>query len=573
MGRSARQLPLELIAQAQALAAAEVQDVCFGLFNDREEGYGLAVRRLQRLVVDLMPRPPGRWLVCCSGYGSLVKALRGVGYDACCLRLAPPLLGAAPKDDNGSSARSSETLAAEAGNFNGVVFQDTSLDLDPLISFGKAHRLLNESGTVIILGEFNLQPEFEGGDDGPRLSYLASLAERCGFELREQRDLTRQASLTLDYFAHLLTEYGPRLRMNHELDRRTLAAAQQSIRDVQLRYSKGHRAYRLIKLGKRSAGRWRVSHAETCDFPALAELFHRVFQEKMSEKLWSWKYGEGRGQASIVWRDGTVVAHYGGVSRPILFFGKPASACQIADVMVEPSERGALTRRGPFFQAAASFAEVYLGYGSKHVLGFGFPNARVMKLACKLSLYDDVGEMTEMAWKPDHRGPVKTLSLQPLMEMGQARLDRLVYPLWDAMRRDLRHAIVGVRDSAWLRYRYFSHPRFNYETLLVARRWRGKPLGVMVLRCQGTRCELLDVIAPLSRVPLVVREARRYVAQRAVDELYCWISEGFSSLFDCCEGERRILEINVPTSQWVIGPSPAKLEQRWWLMGGDTDFH
>ena len=58
---------------------------------------------------------------------------------------------------------------------------------------------------------------------------------------------------------------------------------------------------------------------------------------------------------------GKLVAHYGAMPRPILFFGQDAMAVQIGDVMVLPEARGVWSRSGPFSTATRLYLDERIG--------------------------------------------------------------------------------------------------------------------------------------------------------------------------------------------------------------------
>lgn len=320
---------------------------------------------------------------------------------------------------------------------------------------------------------------------------------------------------------------------------------------------------------KSTCPRWRICPVHAEDVPAVLALFREVFGHEMTAAHWQWKYGEGRGAAAIARRDGAVVAHYGGVTRPILLFGRPARAFQICDVMVDLKERAVLTKSGPFFLCAASFAESAVT--ARSPFGFGFPNARVMRLAEKTGLYSDVGGMTEIRWQPLPDRPRLLTRVRHLSPDAPAT-DEVIDRLWKKMARDLTDSVVGVRDARYVRHRYFNHPDKHYDILAVTGRLSGAAHGILVLRQDESRCELLDVIAPLNKLPALIDQARRLLSHWGFTELYCWITRQNANRFTATGGRQYPLDIRIPTSNWIDGPAVEAIRDKWWLMAGDTDF-
>jgi hypothetical protein len=320
---------------------------------------------------------------------------------------------------------------------------------------------------------------------------------------------------------------------------------------------------------KSSRPRWRLHPVRPKDVQAVLALFRKVFGHEMSAEHWRWKYGEGRGAAAVARRDDDIVAHYGGVTRRILLFGRPARAFQICDVMVDLKERAVFTKSGPFFLCAASFAESAVTAQSP--FGFGFPNARVMRLAEKTGLYSDVGGMAEIRWQPLPDRP-RLLTRVRHLSPDDPNTDETIDRLWKKMAHDLHDSVVGVRDARYVRHRYFNHPDKHYDVLAVTSRLSGTALGFLVL-CRDTgRCELLDVIAPLKNLPSLINQARRLLTHWGFAELYCWVTHHNATLFTATGGVPHVPDIRIPTSNWIDGPAVEAIRDKWWLMGGDTDF-
>ncbi|MBI5612845.1 MAG: GNAT family N-acetyltransferase [Gammaproteobacteria bacterium] len=320
---------------------------------------------------------------------------------------------------------------------------------------------------------------------------------------------------------------------------------------------------------KSTCPRWRVCPVRAQHVPAVLALFREVFGHEMTAAHWQWKYGDGRGASAVARRDGAIVAHYGGVTRPILLFGQPARAFQICDVMVDLKERAVFTKTGPFFLTAASFAESAVT--ARSPFGFGFPNARVMRLAEKTGLYSDVGGMTEIRWQPLPDRP-RLLTRVRHLSPDDPAADEIIDRLWKKMSRDLRDAVVGVRDSRYIRHRYFNHPDKHYDVLVITGRWSGAAHGILVLRRDEGRCELLDVVAPLKGLPMLIDQARRLLSHWGFGELYAWITQQYARFFTATGGQQHALDIRIPTSKWIDGPAVEAIRDKWWLTAGDTDF-
>lgn len=317
--------------------------------------------------------------------------------------------------------------------------------------------------------------------------------------------------------------------------------------------------------------RWRLSTIDEHDFAAFAILFKRVFGQDMSWDLWRWKYGDGRGCAMAAWRGEELVAHYGGSLRRVMAFNQPLLAWQICDAMVDPRERGVMTKRGAMFQVAAAFLELFHGLAGIP-LAFGFPSRRAMRLGERIGHYAEVGALRELRWLPLDKRPRLGSRLRYLNPYSQADQNR-VNRLWVAMQRDHGKGILGVRDWEQLRYRYLDHPVRHYELIMVSARISSIPLGLLVLQRETDAVALTDLVAPLSQIPALLIQARRLTGLWGKTSLYCWITRQHVDHFKTPGMEIRDIEVSIPTNVWVPQPfSPGELKDRWWLTIGDTDF-
>ena len=300
-------------------------------------------------------------------------------------------------------------------------------------------------------------------------------------------------------------------------------------------------------------------------------MFEAVFGHPMTPALWRWKYAGGRGCSVAAWRGDRLVAHYGGSLRRVLAFGRLVQALQVCDAMVDPRDRGVMTKTGAMFHVTASFLELYQGL-SGIPLSFGFPNRRAMRLGERLGLYAEVGALRELRWSALGMGPRLSTRLRDLNPDSAA--DRgSVERLWAEMARDLTDGLVGVRDWNYLRHRYLEHPERRYTLVLVRSRFTGAALGLLVLRRDEKDVVLIDLVAPLRRIPLLLVQARRLTGLWGRPSLYGWITRQHVSVFTASDTEIRDIDVSIPTNAWVSQPfNPAQLHDRWWLTLGDTDF-
>jgi hypothetical protein len=469
------------------------------------------------------------------------------------------VIGALPERTAEALARAGYRVVgetADARSLDALIVADPGAVADPLAVLDHARGVLRAGGRLCLFGLFRRQPVPDGTLSAPLLQTSTALIERGGVALTVQRDLSSQVESWLARFA---AEDRP---LGDQAQRRAAAAAAEML-------ARGRDGFYLLLFEMKGAPRWTVTHTGSGDQEALEQLFEEVFGHRQSPAMWAWKYGEGGGHSLIARRDGAVVAHCGGMVRRVSYLGRPRHAIQMCDMMVAPAERGVLTRKGALFQVTATFIELYIGYGRPCLFAMGFPTSRHTQLGERLGLYRSATRMAELAWQPGGGRPHLASRVRELQtDVDGAAVDGL----WARMRADLSAAVVVERDWAYVRQRYLAHPQVDYRLFLVSGRLGGTPLGLIVLRFDDQRCELLDFVGPLDAIPLLVSHARRIAGRGGASELFAWVSLGYADRFIGTRPQQRGADLVVPVSAWTPSPSAEELGGRMWLMSGDTDF-
>ncbi|MBS0425225.1 MAG: GNAT family N-acetyltransferase [Proteobacteria bacterium] len=567
--------PLNVYAHALLLQEGKADYLHYGLFQDDKTTNLKAAQQFSTdLLLAKLP-PPCRILEVGVGLGATFTLLRQRGYDVHGITPNSQQIAYIQKSLGTStsiSCHSLEAFTAEPGSFDVILFQESAQYIEPLVIFNQALDLLTPSGQLFIIDEFTLRHDATSSRDRHQIDSMIVLAERLGFELFEHRDLSTMAAPMLDYLLKVTRTHRHSLIRDLALNDEQLNQLDASNRIYREKYASGHYGYALLRFRKKTPPQWRVRLLEKNQMTEMLELFKNTFHHDMAPALWHWKYGSNASREIGVWRENKLVAHYGGLSRKILFFGQPQTAVQIGDVMVDASERGTLTKKGPFFLMAATFLERYIGYNKPYLVGFGFPNVRAMKVAERLGLYAEVGQMVEFSWTPLAKWPCVKTRLHPIDRTDDPRAAAAVEACWRKMAENLRAALVGIRDWPYLQRRYLNHPTQRYQLMLVKNRFGGRARGILVLRHDTFGCEIVDIIAPLSEIPLLVLHARRLAGINGHDRLFCRITENFAACFAAAGGTKQALDIRIPASIWDAAPSVDSLRNHWWLMSGDTDF-
>lgn len=331
--------------------------------------------------------------------------------------------------------------------------------------------------------------------------------------------------------------------------------------------------------------RWQAAEATPEDSANIRALFEKVFKHEMSLSHWDWKYKHGRGEGVVVRYGDEVVAFYGAVKRRVMCRGELTNTLQCVDTMVDTSERGSLSKKGPYYLAATTFLKKFIGYNLPYLFGFGFPNARVMRLGEILGVQADIGSVVELEWPAQASNLVFGNEFKLSADSHRSLIDEM----WLAMSTDLDDRIVIVRDMDYLLYRYNDNPSHQYQFHLVTEE-SGKPQGVLVSRHADGRLLILDLIAPLDNFQTLVAFAQNLAARDGLNSVSTWITEPDASIFTGINSAKadgldlpssgvapqgvvvRDIGVRIPTSVCSAGPSPESLQDAWFLLAGDTDF-
>jgi SAM-dependent methyltransferase len=567
--------PLNVYAHTLLLQEGKATYLHYGLFENHETNLATAQQYSTDLIISRLPASSCRILEVGVGLGTTFSLLteqghqvHGITPDAQQIDHIHKALG----KEVPITCQRLEDFESETESFDVMLFQESAQYIEPLVIFNKATDLLSPSGSLLILDEFALQHVDAGIERLHLFNDMVALAGRFGFELIERLDLSAMAAPTLDYLLRMTTVHRQRLIQELNLSEEQLTQLDESNRTYQKKYAGGHYGYGLLHFRKKSLPKWRLRLLEKDQVPEMLTLFENTFKHPMTPATWQWKYGTESDRELGIWRENQLIAHYGGVSRDILFFGQAQTAVQIGDVIVDASERGILTKKGPFFLMAATFLERYIGYGKPYLVGFGFPNERAMKVAERHGLYAEVGHMLEFSWNAMSRLPLWGTRLHPIDRDQIAFATTATNECWQRMAADLQKSIIGVRNWQYLQHRYLDHPNQQYQIILVKNRFSARARGILVLRYNPEDCEIVDIVAPLSEIPLLVIHARRLAATRGIKRVLCRITENFAAHFATAGGTQQTLNIRIPANAWSDGPAPETLRNNWWLMSGDTDF-
>ena len=477
-------------------------------------------------------------------------------------------------------------------NMDCLLVEGSYRSIDQLGFFSRARRLLKPGGLLIFFGEFLSDDSAVEHSPLPNLSSLTQLAERLNYSIVVAEDHTQSALRSIELFAKqaqlntLGNENETLTLVRDEFDR----AAQEM--------ASGKRVFKLYTFTKGVAPAESDSEYAAAEYgdrssfqpAAVADLFERSFGHAFDAEVWHWKYELGAGRCVVARAkpEGDLVAHYGGAPRDIRYFGRAALAIQPCDVMVMPEERTRYGRGSLFFKVAATFLEREIGNTVDHLLGFGFPNKKTMRLAIRLGLYEKTDDFVEVrvSGKSEQGSAAEAVwTLAHFDTADSAQCDELE-ALWQAMQADFGNGIIGVRDWEYINYRYLQHPHRVRYSLRWLRDSAGRAMALCVIKRSADAWLVMDIVAPLATVSraltvlahaLAISTAEEpFIAQSGGNvppsDLVLWLTKGWLAKLDMPNAVVRDLGIEIPCNSWNPGPAASLLYGKWWLTAGDMDF-
>lgn len=311
------------------------------------------------------------------------------------------------------------------------------------------------------------------------------------------------------------------------------------------------------------------------DMPDVLALHQRVFGGPVDLPWYEWKYQRGAGEAMGVWCDGALIAHCAGFPRLFGFRGVSATYLQIGDVMVAPEWRGVLTRHGPFFHVSQGLYGSRLGCAGPYPVGFGFPNARHMRLAVKSGLSWDCAAMHELEWSGRCSRQISDSlwRLHPLLPSDE-QFDASVETAWLRMSKDAHAVRLGDRSASHVRWRYASRPGPEHRFFRLCRPWSEQTLGLVVLGpvTRDQPVHWLDWIGPIGMLGMVSRLCHQEATRLGASSLLTWASSAVVMALQSSGFSRQteVARIGVPVASAISSEEVAQMS--WWFMSGDTDF-
>ncbi len=462
-----------------------------------------------------------------------------------------------------------------------AIIEGSILYRDQLGLLTELRNRLKANGRLVLFGENLLDDTRIEYSELANLSSLLQQAERLGYTLLHQQDFSQGAKASLELLSQILTADRTRLCRQLNWDSIRMDALLVTISHMAEEFECGRRCFRLLEFIRMVDTTDNYPHAvyEGINSVALSEirpLFEASFGVDFDEELWIWKYPSDSDN-SVVIREhagGEVMSFYGGVPRQIEYFGEFAMAIQCCDIMVLPSRRRHYGRKSLFFKTAATFLEREVGNTVRHLLGFGFPNQKVMRYAMRLGLYGKTDEFVEVVFSEPFLSSSSIEGMFIDADLDNPEHRKSVDSLWQQMRIGFANGIIGLRDSGYMHHRYVQHPfarRGQFKCRFVLNN-RNQIVALVVMKVHEDLCLLMDIVCPWDELRFSLELTARLTAASEAMSMKFWITRGWLERLTLDSCTVNSLGINIPCNNWNPGPSANKLAGAWWLTAGDMDF-
>lgn len=305
----------------------------------------------------------------------------------------------------------------------------------------------------------------------------------------------------------------------------------------------------------------------------IAPLFAAVFGQTAEAALLDWKYAQGRGQ-SWVFRgeDGVPLVHCGIAWRSVLLAGEPQRGGQLVDLMAGPKAGGLSRAHSPFAQLLHAVLAQVAAEGGEPALAFGFPSGRAMRLAELCGVATEVGLWRQLTIAPRQsarRGRLRAVHWPLAAALAAADKARL----WPRMAKSLPEAVLGVRDAAYLAWRFGQCPGREHVLLGVQSAWLRRTVGLLVLRRQPEHWALLDVLAAWPDVPELLAALADWLgATTPALPALLHLTANFADQLAAVGYRSEATEFRIMGNPLAPPAVLAAQRERWWLTGGDTDY-
>jgi hypothetical protein len=270
-------------------------------------------------------------------------------------------------------------------------------------------------------------------------------------------------------------------------------------------------------------GRFVIRPYQEGDETGILSLWKAAFGKEIPRALWRWKYLKNPYPVQIalaVGEDGTIRVMYGGIPYRATWKNERVTVTHLMDIMSHPNYR----KSGLFVKTGTAFFDLYAG-PHRTCFYYGFPGKYHFDIGKKYLKYTDLENGVSFL-----RAETRALARNKARFGGRieriTQAEGVVDDIWDLCVRD--YPLAVIRDSAFIRWRFFEHPLNPYEVWGYRSFFRKDWKGYAVLAVEGEKARMVDLLLPFSRKTAVDFLARMgsQVCGRGIMEIETWLPQG-----------------------------------------------
>ncbi len=223
-----------------------------------------------------------------------------------------------------------------------------------------------------------------------------------------------------------------------------------------------------------------------------AFLWELAFEKSFPKEVWNWKYHRGPFQNKILLccdKNDRAIVLYGGIPYRANCKGAEMEVTHLMDIMSHPDFR----KTGLFVHTVNAFIEMICGpEPNQSQLLYGFPGKYHFDIGNKYLEYRRIGDgVSFLSGKISeirkNRGPGEGI-------LQIADREQNFDFIWDRCASDYPFSVI--RNSSFIRWRYFDNPSKDYKIYIFKRDEGRSPSGYAAFSFENGTASLIDMILP-----------------------------------------------------------------------------
>lgn len=229
------------------------------------------------------------------------------------------------------------------------------------------------------------------------------------------------------------------------------------------------------------------------------ELFEKVFNRKITEEFWNWRFNNkefGESIRYLMWEDQKLIGNYVVHPIPLKIHNDVEKVLFSLNVMTHPNHRG----KGIFIKLAQVIYQRAIK--SKYKLAIGFPNQSSYKIHFNKIGWINFGKLPE--FYKNIESPIMNIQINKFEIKQINEFDTRIDKIWFLHKNDFKYLIPRTKD--YLNWRFTNHPKYQFEGYPPTEYFcfiieeNDEPMAYFVLKKFGTDiCHIVDYFGFLNK--------------------------------------------------------------------------